>query len=292
MTKLICVFLLLAAWSVHSQTVSADSNASANATPKKTGLVDFAPELAQVTADLKQKFATTLDAGTNFDENLKAINALIIRHFKDGNPEQLASLYLLDAHIYADGLTNHLRARAIWSQVLRDFPGTLAAQSAALSLSNLNAREAEVDLSIPEGLNVGQRFPGFNELDLAGNPLSVSAYRGRVTMVDFWATWCPPCRGEMPNVIATYQRYHDAGFDIIGVSLDENRDSLANFTEANGMPWAQYFDGQGWQNKLAKQYNVDSIPMDYLLDRHGVIIGKELRGGALSAAVQSALANN
>jgi hypothetical protein len=58
------------------------------------------------------------------------------------------------------------------------------------------------------------------------------------------------------------------------------------------MPWAQYFDGQGWQNKLAKQYNVDSIPMDYLLDRHGVIIGKELRGGALSAAVQSALANN
>jgi len=119
----------------------------------------------------------------------------------------------------------------------------------------------------------------------------VSAYRGKVTMVDFWATWCGPCRGELPNVIATYQKYHNLGFDIIGVSLDESRDDLTGFISSNGMAWAQYFDGQGWQNKLARQYQVLSIPMDYLLDRHGIIIGKELRGSALGAAVESALAN-
>jgi thiol-disulfide isomerase/thioredoxin len=120
----------------------------------------------------------------------------------------------------------------------------------------------------------------------------VSAYRGKVTMIDFWATWCPPCRAEMPNVVATYQRYHAQGFDIIGVSLDENRDALVNFLPAHGMAWPQYFDGQGWDNKLAKKYGVHSIPMDYLLDRHGIIIGKELRGEDLGEAVAKALTRN
>jgi thiol-disulfide isomerase/thioredoxin len=293
--KLSCIILLLATRSVFSQPFSPpDDMAGAPAKPAagKAGLVDFAPELAKVTDDLKQEFAAAPDARTNLDENLKAINTLIARHFKDGNREQLARLYLLDAHIYADGLTNKFKARAIWAQVTRDFPGTRAAQGAAISLANLNARDAaEGELNVPEGLNIGQKFPGFDEQDLMGNPLSLSAYRGKITMVDFWATWCGPCRGELPNVIATYRKYHDLGFEIIGVSLDQDRDALTSFIDANGMTWAQYFDGQGWQNKLSSKYQVTSIPMDYLLDRHGIIVGKELRGSALGAAVESALAN-
>lgn len=146
--------------------------------------------------------------------------------------------------------------------------------------------------NVTEGLEVGQRFPGFDETDTDGNALSVSAYRGHVTMIDFWATWCPPCRGEMPNVIATYKQYHAQGFDIIGVSLDDDRNALGNFTQAQGMGWRQYFDGLGWNNKLVKQYGVDSIPMDYLLDRNGIIIGKALRGSALGTAVAKALAGS
>jgi thiol-disulfide isomerase/thioredoxin len=256
---------------------------------KKQALVDFSADLAQVTADLKQKFA---EPAPNFEGNLKAINALIVQHVKDGNREQVARLYLLDAHIYADGLTNKARARAIWAEVVQDFPGTVAAQGAVLSLTKLNAEELAVDTKIPEGLEIGQRFPGFNETDVAGNPLSIAAYRGRVTMVDFWATWCGPCKAEMPNVIATYRRYHAQGFDIIGVSLDDNRNQLLAFTQANGMAWAQYFDGQAWDKKLAKQYGIHSIPMSYLLDRHGVIVGKELRGAELAPAVEKALTAN
>jgi thiol-disulfide isomerase/thioredoxin len=296
-TKWIGVMLMLAAWTAHAQPVIVTPNlfvvqAPANASSGKAGMVDFAPELARVTDDLKQTFAESPADRTNFAANLQAINALIAEHLKDGNREQLARLYLLDAHIYADGLTNNFKARAIWVQVARDFPGTVAARGAAISLANLDARNAAAgELDVPEGLNIGQKFPGFAEQDLAGNPLSVSAYRGKVTMVDFWATWCGPCRGELPNVIATYQKYHNLGFEIIGVSLDQNRDTLTGFINASGMAWPQYFDGQGWQNKLAQQYQVRSIPMDYLLDRHGIIIGKELRGSALGAAVESALAN-
>jgi thiol-disulfide isomerase/thioredoxin len=258
--------------------------------PASGAKVDFAPELSKVTAQLKEKFDTGKTNGADLAENLKAINDLLVTHGQDGNREQLARLYLLDAHIYADALKDMGRARAIWTKVAQDFPGTLAAKGASLSLIRLNAQAAaEPDPSVPEGLEVGQKFPGFDETDVGGKPLTLSAFRGRVTMIDFWATWCGPCRGEMPNVISTYRKYHSQGFEIVGISLDQNHDDLVNFTQAQGMAWPQFFDGQGWHNKLSTQYGVHSIPMDYLLDRHGVIIGKSLRGHALSDAVAKAL---
>ena len=294
MKKLLFLALVGLAFTGFGQSNSIPlAEAPAAAAKAPASKVDFAPELQAVTAQLKQKFDAGKTAEVDLAENLQAINALIAQHVKDGNREQLARLYLLDAHIYADALNDKTKARAIWTQVARDFQGTAAAQGASLSLAKLNAEiAAEPDPKIPEGLAVGQKFPGFNETDLAGRPLSVSAYRGRVTMIDFWATWCPPCRAEMPNVVATYQKHHAQGFDIIGVSLDDNREALVNFLPAHGMAWPQYFDGQGWDNKLAKKYGVHSIPMDYLLDRHGIIIGKELRGEDLGEAVTKALTQN
>jgi thiol-disulfide isomerase/thioredoxin len=151
------------------------------------------------------------------------------------------------------------------------------------------APQVPVAASAP-GLGLGERFPDFSETGLDNAPLSVAASRDKVVLVDFWATWCGPCRAEMPNVIAAYQKYHERGFDVIGISLDQDRSAVEKFTAEHGMAWPQYFDGQGWGNKLAKQYGVRSIPMSYLLDRQGIIIGKGLRGKALDAAVGKALA--
>jgi thiol-disulfide isomerase/thioredoxin len=127
---------------------------------------------------------------------------------------------------------------------------------------------AQVDQSKPLDLK-------YTALD--GSTVDLSKLRGKVVLVDFWATWCPPCRGEVPNVVAAYQKYHDKGFDIVGVSLDQDKDALVSFTKEHGMVWPQYFDGQGWDNKVSKSFGIDSIPAMWLVGKDGKVITTDAR---------------
>lgn len=138
-------------------------------------------------------------------------------------------------------------------------------------------------------LPVGSPFPDFNETDINGKPISVGNYKGKIVLVDFWATWCGPCVGELPNVLQTYQKYHDKGFEIVGVSLDSDKAKLTSFIQTRNMPWQQFFDGGGWHNKVAAKYVVHSIPATYLIDKDGKLLAKNLRGPALEQAVAAAL---
>ena len=140
-----------------------------------------------------------------------------------------------------------------------------------------------------KALPVGSPFPDFSEKDVDGKPISVGAYKGKIVLVDFWATWCGPCVGELPNVLQTYEKYHAKGFEVVGISLDSDKGKLTSFVKAKKMPWQQFFDGGGWKNKLAQQYNVHSIPATYLVDKDGKIIAKNLRGPALEQEVAKAL---
>jgi thiol-disulfide isomerase/thioredoxin len=121
-----------------------------------------------------------------------------------------------------------------------------------------------------------------------GSQVDLSKMRGKVVLVDFWATWCPPCRGEVPNVVAAYKKYHDQGFDILGVSLDQNKDALLAFTKENGMVWPQYFDGKGWDNEISKGFGIDSIPAMWLVGKDGKVITTNARED-LAGQVEKAL---
>ena len=170
---------------------------------------------------------------------------------------------------------------------MTDFAGTRF-------VNQLKVREEKVAKAkeIQSQLVVGNAFPDFQEQDADGQPLSISAHRGKVVLVDFWATWCPPCREEVPNVVAVYKKYHDKGFDIVGVSLDQDKQKMLDFTKQNGMTWQQYFDGRGWDNKIAGQYGIESIPTMFVLDGTGKIIAKDVRGQELEKAVEKGIGGN
>ncbi|HVO76483.1 MAG TPA: redoxin domain-containing protein [Candidatus Bathyarchaeia archaeon] len=110
-------------------------------------------------------------------------------------------------------------------------------------------------------------------------------YKGKVVLLDFWASWCGPCRMEMPNVIATYNELHQKGFEIVGVSLDKEKEPFENFIRDNKMEWPQLYDGKYWMSDYARLYAVTSIPATFLLDRKGVIRFRNVRGEELREAV-------
>jgi thiol-disulfide isomerase/thioredoxin len=113
-----------------------------------------------------------------------------------------------------------------------------------------------------------------------GHIVKLADYKGKYVLIDFWASWCGPCRRENPNLVKTYAEYHPKGFEILGISLDkkEDRQKWLDAIHKDGLTWTQVSDLQGWDNAAAKAYNVQAIPMNYLLDPNGKIIGKYLRG--------------
>ena len=139
-------------------------------------------------------------------------------------------------------------------------------------------------------LKAGARPFPITAKDLSGRPLSLAQYQGKVVLLDFWATWCGPCVGEMPNVIAAYKKYHAQGFDVVGISLDQDKGSLTSFLKQNKMPWRQVFDGKGWGSQVPRKYGVAAIPFGLLVGRDGRIAAVEVRGDALPAAIRLALA--
>ena len=128
--------------------------------------------------------------------------------------------------------------------------------------------------------------------DLRGKTLTLTQYKGHVLLLDFWATWCGPCVGEMPNVLAAFKKYHAQGFDVVGISLDQSRPALAAFIAHNKMPWRQVFDGKGWGSAVPREYGVQAIPFGLLLGRDGKIAAVDVRGPALNAAIKAALAEH
>lgn len=137
---------------------------------------------------------------------------------------------------------------------------------------------------------MGQEAPEINLPSPQGTNIALSSLKGKIVLVDFWASWCGPCRKEMPNVVKAYAKYKDKGFEIYGVSLDQEMDRWVQAIKQDGITWPQVSDLKHWDCEPAKQYGVTSIPATFLLDKDGKIIAKNLRGEDLEKAIENALA--
>lgn len=137
---------------------------------------------------------------------------------------------------------------------------------------------------------IGKPVPDFSAIDLDGNPISLQDYRDKVVLLDFWAVWCGFCINEMPNLKRVYDTYKDQGFDIIGVSLDDEASELRDYIKENDLQWRQIYSGERWKDDpLAQQYNITGVPSQWLIDADGKLITHKARGEKLEQLVVEAL---
>ncbi|MEL7598790.1 MAG: TlpA disulfide reductase family protein [Proteiniphilum sp.] len=132
-------------------------------------------------------------------------------------------------------------------------------------------------------IGIGKKAPDFTQNDPDGNPVSLSDFSGKYLLLDFWASWCGPCRQENPNLVKAYAAYKDKGFEILGVSLDnqDGKEAWLNAIKKDGLTWTQVSDLNSWNNEVARSYGVRAVPQSYLIDPQGIIVAQDLRGEAL-----------
>jgi thiol-disulfide isomerase/thioredoxin len=187
------------------------------------------------------------------------------------NARSPVAAYLLNSIAY------NVEDPAQMEQAINAFPSGLAGYKYVKSLKDTYEKMKVTA--------VGVVAPDFVQNDPEGKPVKLSDFRGKYLLVDFWASWCGPCRAENPNVVKAYNKYKGKGFTILGVSLDRERDPWLKAILDDKLTWTHVSDVRYWDNEVAKQYGIRAIPANVLLDKNGRIVGKNLRGDKLEQAL-------
>ena len=162
----------------------------------------------------------------------------------------------------------------------------------SLSVANRQGQYGKIISEIIDAAKktaIGKKATDFTITDIKGRPVSLSSYRGKYLLVDFWASWCGPCRAENPNVVRVYKLYHSEKFDILSVSLDNNRELWQKAIKNDQLEWTQGSDLKAWESRIVRDYGIKGIPFNMLLDKDGIIIAKNLRGKALQNKIKTIL---
>jgi peroxiredoxin len=263
---------------------------------RKTAAVKASPETALLQTLMQQMEALQLQ-GANLEQRFRAAQAA----------GQQDSLALLQEKFMALPVRSGKQIK----RIIRSNPNTFVATFATASLINpeedfafADSMTALFEKSRPESpytkalisrlgalrnVSVGQAAPDISLPSPEGKQVALSSLRGKYVLVDFWASWCGPCRQENPNVVRMYHKYKDKGFEIYGVSLDESRDKWLKAIATDKLTWPHVSDLKGWNSSAALLYNIQAIPKTLLLDKEGKIIAKDLRGKALEDKLASLL---
>ncbi|TKC09156.1 TlpA disulfide reductase family protein [Pedobacter frigoris] len=152
---------------------------------------------------------------------------------------------------------------------------------------SMHGQKVLAKIELAKKSQLGARVKDFTQNDINGKAFTLSSLKGKYVLVDFWASWCGPCRAENPNVVKAYNQLKGKNFEIVSVSLDNSKEQWSKAIEKDGMPWIHVSDLKGWKNEVALQYGVTSVPQNFLIDPNGLVIGKNLRGDDLSKKLSS-----
>lgn len=202
-----------------------------------------------------------------------------------------------DANAKSEALTKANADTYVAAYMLANQMGGMDSEelAAKYELLGANAKASEPGKRIADRIQklsavaIGQVAPDFTLNTPEGNPLSLHSVKGKVKVIDFWASWCGPCRGENPNVVAMYKELHPKGLEILSVSLDNDKEAWLKAIEDDKLTWNHVSDLKGWQSEAAQLYAVSGIPHLVVLDENNVIVAKDLRGDALKAKVAELL---
>tara|TARA_B100001750_G_scaffold231123_1_gene228837 strand:+ start:673577 stop:674707 length:1131 start_codon:yes stop_codon:yes gene_type:complete len=268
--------------------------AEVTGTPQNEVFVDYMEKSKELTqraqsiqqdmqqANMSRDTATAISLRDEMMELQETYKDFEIDYIKT-HPDALISALLIERAIGTGAVTSE-EAQDMYDALSPEIKETKTAKGILEKLeAQKKAEENEKNTSI------GAKAPEFSAPDPEGNQLALADVLGKVTLVDFWAAWCKPCRAENPNVLAVYNKYHDKGLNIIGVSLDRTADAWKEAIEDDGLTWNHVSNVAYFNDPIAKLYNVNAIPAAFLLDENGVIVAKNLRGPALEAKVAELL---
>jgi thiol-disulfide isomerase/thioredoxin len=199
----------------------------------------------------------------------------IVATFVKTHPNSIVSLYAMASYMRNDPSVSELKET--FNLLSADVRNTPQGKAYAQGLMN------------QEKTMIGNPAPDFEQKAPDGKLVKLSSFKGKYVFLDFWASWCVPCRAENPNVVKAYQKYKDANFVIVSVSLDESKDAWTQAIAKDGMPWIHTSDLKAFKNEAAVKYDIHSIPSNFLIDPNGKIIAKGLRGAKLEEKLAEVL---
>jgi thiol-disulfide isomerase/thioredoxin len=230
----------------------------------ETKLIAINKEFASLSPEKQAK----ADVVENFQERYESIleerKAQIIAFIKD-NPQSYVSLFALNQDLNLDNM-EYTQAESLYNG--------LQEQIKKYALAAIIKQK----LDIAKVTGIGAMATDFEEKTPEGIPLKLSSYKGQYVLLDFWASWCGPCRKENPFLVSAYEKYKDKGFTVLGVSIDTDRSDWQKAIKVDNLVWAQLIDST---TDIARIYGIDAIPKNFLIDPNGKIVAKNLRGGAL-----------
>lgn len=264
--------------------VALDAVSSVSGTPENDGLKALQGEIKslrgdvdKLMADMKSEDTAIVNAAEQKYEEIDGkVTAVVKNYIQNNTTKQSAAKLLYDFRYNLNEIEqNDIIAKA---------------DSAFKAVPGINKMIAHLD--ILKNVAVGKKFTDFEMADPNGKMHKLSEFVGNgknIVLIDFWASWCPPCRKDMPNLVEAYKQYKNKGFEIVGISLDSKADAWAKGVKDLNITWTQLSDLQGWKNSGAALYGVNSIPHTVLVDKDGTIIAKNLHGKEVSAKLQEIL---